>query len=146
MSKKDYRTNNKKEKFPEILKECMGLVTKACEKADISRTTYYEWRKEDPAFAIACDYVQEHVGDFVESKLYKLVNDENATAVIFYCKTKLKNRGYVERIETTGKDGDAIEMNVNFKSNNTDERILAEFKAEAIIEAQNRITKGGTDE
>lgn len=132
------KINNIKPKFPEILKDCMGLITKACEKANIDRTTYYNWRNDDPEFARACDYVQEHVGDFVESKLYKLVNDENPTAVIFYAKTKLKNRGYVERIETTGKDGAAIETNVSFKTDKTDARILEEYK-NAIMAGQTNL-------
>ena len=31
-------------------------------------------------------------------------------AVIFYLKTQAKSCGFTERIETTGKDGDAIEL------------------------------------
>lgn len=133
------RTNIVKEKFPGILKESKGLVSMACDKAGICRTAYYEWRKKDPAFAAACDEVQEYVGDLVEGTLFKLIKQENPTAVLFYCKTKLKNRGYVERVETTGKDGGAIETSVQFKPNKTDERILEEMKAELLAEAQNSI-------
>lgn len=131
------KSYNIKEKFPEILKECMGLVTNACDKAGIGRSAYYDWRKSDPVFAKMCDDVQEHVGDFVESKLYKLINEGNASAIIFFSKTKLKNRGYVERIETTGKDGAAIETKVSFATDKTDERIIQEYKAKLITGQSN---------
>ena len=128
------------------MKECMGIVSSACKKAGIDRSTYYGWRKEDPEFANACDEAYDHAADFVESKLYQLINEGNPSAIIFYSKTKMKNRGYVERIETTGKDGGAIEANVTFRPNQTDERILAEFKKQAVEEAKNYITSGqGSD-
>lgn len=138
-TRKPHRTNTIKNKFPEILEQCSGFVTSACRVAGISRTTYYEWHKEDKAFADACDEVQELVGDMVENYLMKLIKEKNPSAIIFYSKTKLKNRGYVERVETTGKDGGAIEANVQFKVNKTDERILEEMKAELLAEAQNSI-------
>jgi hypothetical protein len=145
MSKTTNRLNNIKKQFPEILRECMGLVTKACEKAGVGRTTYYEWRKDDPEFATLCDATQEYVGDFVESKLYKLINDENPTAILFYCKTKLRNKGYVERIETTGKDGGPIEIQ-KFKTVDTDKAILVSYEQEAIEKAKNKLTEGQTND
>ena len=42
-------------------------------------------------------------------QLHRLVRDGNLGAVIFYLKTQHKIRGYTERIETNGKDGEAIE-------------------------------------
>lgn len=108
------RTNKIKENFPELLKKSLGIVTNACKAANINRETYYSWRNKDPEFAAACDAAQEFTGDFVESKLLKLIDQEDTSAVIFYCKTKLKNRGYIERREQTGKDGAPVEYNFNF--------------------------------
>jgi len=88
-----------KEAFPGILAESMGIVTTACKKAGIHHDTYHAWRRGDPEWAAKCDVAYDRAGDFVESKLYELINEKNAQAVIFYCKTKLKNRGYVERTE-----------------------------------------------
>lgn len=95
------RTAPIKKDFPRIFSECMGIVTMACRKAGIDDKTYYAWRKADPQFAADCDAAHERAGDFVESKLYELVNDKNPSATIFYCKTKLRNRGYVEKTEST---------------------------------------------
>ena len=37
--------------------------------------------------------------DFVESKLYKLINDGAEASTIFYLKTKGRKRGYAEKHE-----------------------------------------------
>ena len=90
-----------KKQFPEIFAECMGIVTLACKKAGIHNDTYYRWRKDDPEFSADCDKAFNKAGDFVESQLYNLIKKGNTAATIFYCKTKLRARGYVEKSETT---------------------------------------------
>ena len=90
-----------KSDFPAIMAECRGIVTMACSIAGINRDTYYQWRNSDPEFAKACDASHEMAGDFVESKLYELIEEKNPGAVMFYCKTKLRNRGYIEKTEST---------------------------------------------
>ncbi len=102
-----------KKSFPEILKKSMGIVSTACEKAGIHRSTYYNWRNSDKEFAIECDDVSEYAGDFVESQLLNNIKAGDTSCIIFYCKTKLKNRGYIERTETTGKDGGPLSQ-VNY--------------------------------
>lgn len=44
--------------------------------------------------------------DLAESKLITKINEGHLTAVIFYLKTKGKARGYIERAEITGRDGE----------------------------------------
>ncbi len=101
-------TTKKKKAFLKTFKDCLGIVTDACYKSNISRRTYYNWRNNDEEFAKAVDDIQEDQIDYVESKLFQLINELNPTAVIFYLKTKGKNRGYSERLEVTGKDGKDI--------------------------------------
>ena len=43
--------------------------------------------------------------DFAESKLMELMAKGTPSAIIFYLKCQGKERGYVERVESTGKDG-----------------------------------------
>lgn len=117
-----HRLHTTKIKFPEILKECKGIVSIACQKAKIARHTYYDWRKADPDFAKLCDESSETTIDFVESKLLELIDEKHPAAIIFFMKTKAKDRGYVERVETTGKDGGAIVSEMRITE--ADEKIM----------------------
>lgn len=76
-----------------------GIVTYACSKTGISRETYRQWKLNDAKFKAKCDEIEESVKDIVESKLLNKINEEDLTAIIFYLKTKCKDRGYVERVE-----------------------------------------------
>lgn len=97
-----------KQEFPKVLQQSLGIISNACAHFDISRNTYYYWYNNDPEFAAACDEVHEYVGDFVEGKLLQKIETGDTTAIIFYCKTKLKNRGFIERVENTGADGSPL--------------------------------------
>ena len=109
------------------LKKSLGRVTDACETVDIARTTHYLWMSNDPEYKQAVDDVNERAIDFAESKLFELMDGArkevvtqdgiqvvkdtpNATATIFYLKTKAKHRGYVERQEITGADGGPVQI------------------------------------
>ena len=98
------RTIEAKKRMLEALKSTLGIVTPALEKAEVARGTFYNWLERDPEFAEACKEADEIALDFAESKLHKLIKDENPTTIIFYMKTKGKKRGYIERqeIDQTG--------------------------------------------
>ena len=53
--------------------------------------------------------VREDSLDYVEGKLFENIGEGNTGSSIFYLKCQGKARGYVERVETTGADGGAIE-------------------------------------
>lgn len=86
-----------KGKFLEALAAAAGIVLTACESANVSRSTYYRWYKEDAAFAERVDEISEEQLDFVEGKLLKSIKAGDTTAIIFYLKTKGKKRGYSEK-------------------------------------------------
>ena len=112
IEKKQQKQHIKKEAFLEALEKSMGIVSQATKKVGIDRTTPYRWMKEDSGFEDKVMEIQNVVGDFAETKLYELVNDGVPSAVIFLCKTKFKNRGYVERQEITGMDGKNLDINI----------------------------------
>ncbi|MCD8281706.1 MAG: hypothetical protein LUC22_00440 [Prevotella sp.] len=95
--KQQERQQAKKEAFIEALEKSLGVIAPACRAIGIARRTYYNWLKDDPAFAAAVDAILNDTGDFVEGKLLQLINEGDTAAIIFYCKTKLKSRGYSER-------------------------------------------------
>jgi hypothetical protein len=89
----------KKESLLKALEQSLGVVTVACKKAEIPRSTYYKWLSEDKEFAKEVDDIINIALDFAESQLHKQIGDGSTTATIFYLKTKGKNRGYIERQE-----------------------------------------------
>ena len=101
----------KKESLLKALEQSLGVVTVACKKADIPRSTYYKWLKEDKVFANAVNEIENVALDFAESQLHKQISANSTAATIFYLKTKGKKRGYIERQEITGADG----MPTNFQ-------------------------------
>ena len=83
----------------QALEKSLGVVTTACRAVDISRETHYRWMREDADYKAAVDELDNVALDFAESKLHKRIEAGDTTAVIFYLKTKGKNRGYIERQE-----------------------------------------------
>ena len=106
----------KKESILEALEKSLGVVTMACKSADVPRSTYYKWLKEDEEFAKAVKDIENIALDFGESQLHKQIGDGNTSATIFFLKTKGKKRGYIERSELDLTSGDEpIKINVNIK-------------------------------
>ena len=101
----------KKESLLKSLEQSLGVVTVACKKADIPRSTYYKWLNNDEVFANQVRDIENVALDFAESQLHTQIGDGNTSATIFYLKTKGKKRGYIERQEITGADG----MPTNFQ-------------------------------
>lgn len=86
-----------------------GNVAATCGAANIGRRTFYYWRENDKDFDAACKDIEDALVDFTESKLMEKINDSDLTAIIFYLKTKGKDRGYVERTEQDVKMNPFIE-------------------------------------
>lgn len=64
------------------------LIEPACQKAGVSRSTYYRWRKEDSVFRKKADNVIGQgrllVNDLAESKLMKLMKEDNLAAIKYW--------------------------------------------------------------
>lgn len=91
--------NAKQKKVLQALEKTTGLVASACKAAGITRTTFYNWYNTDPEFRSKVDDISELTKDFVESKILQKIKSGDTTAIIFYAKTKMKERGYVEKQE-----------------------------------------------
>lgn len=98
MNQRPLKNKLKKKRFIEAFKRNAGIIKPTCDAVGISRMTYYNWRRQDPAFDEACNDVEDEQGDFVENALLKKVEEGDTAAVIFYCKTKLRKRGYSESV------------------------------------------------
>jgi hypothetical protein len=93
------KTDTKKKAVIQAMEKSMGIVTHACKMAEISRETFYKWMREDDQFQELVTQATEQAKDFVESKLYEQISKGNVPSIIFYMKTKCKDRGYIERTE-----------------------------------------------
>lgn len=92
-----------------ILANNACFIATACKQANITRKMFYTYMKNDPEFREAVEVIEEQRKDFVERKIMEKIEEGDTSMLIFYAKTKMKDRGYVERTEITGKDGDALQ-------------------------------------
>ena len=95
------------------LESSLGVVTTACKKTGIPRSTFYKWLKEDEEFAEKVKDIENVSLDFAESKLFEQMSENNTSATIFYLKTKGRKRGYWEKQQmdmTT--DDEPIQINI----------------------------------
>jgi hypothetical protein len=95
-------TEIRKQRLLEALEQTLGVVTTACRKIGMERSTVYNWLKNDPDFKARYDELQSVALDFAESKLHQRIAEGSDACTIFYLKTKGKGRGYVERTEISG--------------------------------------------
>ena len=101
MSKKNQqnRTVIKKDKFIQAMAESYGNISDACKFVEINRSTYYDWMEKDADFKEKISNVVEESIDFVESQLISNIKKGDTTSIIFFLKTRAKNRGYTEKQE-----------------------------------------------
>jgi hypothetical protein len=64
------------------------LITRACAKIDIGRSTFYNWCNEDPIFKVKVEWAQKYgrykLNDFVESKLLENIHANHQTAIVYW--------------------------------------------------------------
>ena len=104
------RTQIAKKQMLKALESSLGVVTTALKAADLSRTNYYKWLKEDEEFAAQVEEIENIQQDFIKSKYYECVKDKVPSVVIHAAKTRL---GWNEtnRVDITSGDK-AINMPV----------------------------------
>lgn len=100
-----------KKDFLEAYELSLANISTACKRMGISRQTYYNWL-EDSDFSEQVTNIQEGLLDFAESMLLKKIKEGGTTELIFFLKTKGKKRGYVERQEIAGADGNKLDVSI----------------------------------
>ncbi len=95
------------------------IVEAACQKADISRMTFYRWKNEDEEFAKSVDeaILDGHllVNDLAESQLIGAVKDRNFQAIAYWLKhhhpsykTRIEIEGAVNAIHKLSPEQEAV--------------------------------------
>ncbi len=90
------------------LDACNGFVSVAARSLKCSPKTVRNYLAKYEELQAVREEARERWKDVAESQLMRKVRDGNLTAVIFTLKCIAKDRGYVERTETTGKDGASL--------------------------------------
>lgn len=98
----------------DALRDVNGMVYLAARKLGCAPNTIYNrMAKSDNIKAAVEDYRGELI-DLSEQKLRQAVLNGEPWAVALVLKTLGKKRGYVERTEITGEDGDKIVFTVKY--------------------------------
>lgn len=96
------------EQIAHALRLQRGNISAAAEALGVARSTIHRRINTNPELDAICTDARENLIDVAENALLKLINEGNVAAVIFALKTQGRSRGYSERLEITGKDGEAI--------------------------------------
>lgn len=97
-----------------------GNVSAVARSYRVSRKAIMDWIEEDPEAQRALKDARETALDDGEDALGKAVKKGEPWAVCFLLKTQGKERGYIERNEVTGKDGDSIKIVVQYANPDPD--------------------------
>jgi len=84
----------------------MGRLTNIATRLDCSVWLVKEYINKVPEIREAYEFECTRVGDYVEGALMGLIKKGNCAATIFYCKTKLRERGYIEKHQEKPTDED----------------------------------------
>ncbi len=115
---KFYKSNEKKkDMFPGLLAENNGHIGKTCQMIGITRPTYHEWRKVEPAFAQACDDVNEYINDKLEDTILDIALNEKDIKMLMYAGNgRLSKRGYGNKkeVDVNVQGSEALNLKVDF--------------------------------
>jgi hypothetical protein len=112
--------------FLDVLRICRGNVGLACKQVKLDRAEYLKWLNDDRDFRFNVMVLIEEIGDNVEDRLMQKINEGDTAAILFYCKTKLKHRGYVEdqNKANVGAAKTKINVMVNLPENKAEQPVI----------------------
>jgi len=134
ISKKQQQVQHNKKQLLLALEESLGVVTAACRAVKLDRTTFYSYVNSDPEFAKAVKSLDDVALDFAEDCLHKQIQAGVPASTIFYLKTKGKNRGYIERIETSSSVDIQTEIAKYFAQQGVDEPLVRQVLDEMPVQ------------
>jgi len=88
------QARERKERVVELLRESFFDVSWTIRQLRIQRRSFRRWKQKDPEFERACYETEEGVKDKAEMLLQIKMREGNTKAIIFFLKTKCKDRGY----------------------------------------------------
>jgi len=114
------------ERIVAAIKGSNGLLTLAARKAGLNYSTVWRYSQDFATVKQAMQEAKESMTDFAEGKLFKKIKDGDTTAIIFYLKTKGRDRGYIEKQEVES----LVKVHRNLDDYSTEELLaIAEGRA-----------------
>lgn len=101
------------DEIEEALQKAHGLISVAARILSktgrkISRQGLQKFIDKSERLKQVCEEEDANLLDFAENKLFELIKTGDKTAILFFLKCKGKARGYIERQEMTGANGQPI--------------------------------------
>jgi hypothetical protein len=90
------------------LRDLSGNLSAAGRRYGVTRQAISAYVKARPSLQAILTEARETMKDNAESTLYRAVLAGASWAICFFLKCQAKDRGYVERQEMTGKDGQPV--------------------------------------
>lgn len=99
------QTINRKKDAIRLLDESFHNIGWVCAQMGIQRRSFKRWQQTDPEFDRACIEIWEGIIDGAEVHLQKNISNGKEASLIFFLKTRAKERGYIEKTEIVHSGG-----------------------------------------
>jgi hypothetical protein len=113
------------------LKDARGLCYLAARALKVHPNTIFNYAKRHKQVQEAIDAARAEMLDVTENKLFDAISAGEPWAVTFALKNLGKDRGYVERVEQTGKDGGPVEHAITIEDLRAARMKLKELEPDA---------------
>lgn len=94
----------------QMIRDEKGNITNVAKHLRVSRQKLYRYIEEHVSLKAVVEEARESMKDYAESKLFEALGNGAPWAICFFLKTQAKDRGYIERNELTGKDGEGLSV------------------------------------
>jgi hypothetical protein len=98
------------DKMIEALRKARGIAARAAEMLGCDRQTVLNYCKKYPTVQAAREEAKETLNDWVESQMIKRIQAGDTTMMIWWSKTQMKDRNFVERIDNRNYDIDLSKL------------------------------------
>lgn len=109
------------EQFTKAIPGSGGIISTIAKRVGCEWNTAKSYIDKHPSVKQAYDDEREQVTDMAETALIKAIQGGDMWAVKYYLSTVGKHRGYVERQEMTGADGNAVTIRIIDETDDTAE-------------------------
>ena len=111
----------KAQEFIDAIEGSAGIITTIATRVNCAWHTAKKYITNYPTIARAYDDECERVKDLAESVVIKAMNAEDVQTAKWYLTLKAKDRGYVQRQEVSGPEGNELVIRVRYGDDGTDD-------------------------